>query len=311
MKLERLSPHFETRGFRSRRSLAYVKVDDLDVFFDSPNKLLLAERRVLEAELNKIKAQENKHQQPERPESARKLHYDSTCNAQALLSAHSSSSSSHEAGGTMSALDRRAMEHKESLELLSAQVESVKQHLEGKRKAVERYSTASVGRRGKVCTLCHKSGHNKARCKGFPCPDITVCQLQDKHPETQTEIREIQKELKELESKYTKAKNDNDVFIASRLRAKSNFFAIMRPRLKQQNQAKYVDRSALDRDLQILQRALTNKIPIDTANDWRLPTMIEEYKRGVDAYRPLNNHDQAFGPSYTSSSSTSNTYYHM
>lgn len=261
------------------------------------------ERRVLEAELNKINAQENKHLQSERPESARKI--------QASLSAHSSSSSGHEAGGTMSALDRRAMEHNDSLQLISAQVESVKQHLEGKRRAVERYSTISVGRRGKVCTVCHKSGHNKARCKGFPCTDINVCQLQDKHPETQTEIREIQKELKELESKYTKAKNDHDVFFASRQRAKSNFFAVMRQRLKQQNQAKYVDRSALDRDLQILQRALTNKIPIDTTNDWRLPIMIEEYKRGVDVYRPPNYHEQAFGPSFASSSSTSTANYHM
>ena len=55
MKLERLSTQFETRGFRSRRSLAYVKTEDLDSFFPSPSKLLLAERRVLEAELSNIR----------------------------------------------------------------------------------------------------------------------------------------------------------------------------------------------------------------------------------------------------------------
>ena len=59
MKLERLSPEFETRGFRSRRSLAYVQTEDLDSFFPSPTKLLLAERCILEAELNKIKAENN------------------------------------------------------------------------------------------------------------------------------------------------------------------------------------------------------------------------------------------------------------
>ena len=51
MKLERLSPEFENRGFRSRRSLAYVKSEDLDSSFPSPDKLLLAERRLLKAEL--------------------------------------------------------------------------------------------------------------------------------------------------------------------------------------------------------------------------------------------------------------------
>ena len=54
MKLERLSPEFENRGFHSRRSLAYVKSKDLDLFFPSPDKLLLAERRLLEAELKNI-----------------------------------------------------------------------------------------------------------------------------------------------------------------------------------------------------------------------------------------------------------------
>ena len=51
MKLERLLPEFENREFPSRRSLAYMKSEDLDSFFPSPDKLLLAERRLLEAEL--------------------------------------------------------------------------------------------------------------------------------------------------------------------------------------------------------------------------------------------------------------------
>ena len=69
MKLERLSPQFETRSFRSRRSLAFVKTEDLDSFIPSPGKLILAERRILEAELNNIKAEN--HQQPTRLEPKR------------------------------------------------------------------------------------------------------------------------------------------------------------------------------------------------------------------------------------------------
>lgn len=41
LKLERLSTQFKNRGFRSR-SLAYVKSEDLNAFFPSPDKLLLA-----------------------------------------------------------------------------------------------------------------------------------------------------------------------------------------------------------------------------------------------------------------------------
>jgi len=55
LNLERLTAQFESREFKSRRSLSYVKSEDLDSFFPSPDKLMLAERRVLEAELEKIR----------------------------------------------------------------------------------------------------------------------------------------------------------------------------------------------------------------------------------------------------------------
>lgn len=58
---------FETRGFCSRRSLAYMQTEDLDSFFPSPTKLLLAERRILEAELNKIKAENNRQSTQREP----------------------------------------------------------------------------------------------------------------------------------------------------------------------------------------------------------------------------------------------------
>ena len=52
----------------------------------------------------------------------------------------------------------------------------------------------------------------------------------------------------------------------------------MRPRLKKQNQVKYSNRSRLDRDLIILQRAI-KKLP-DWFEDegWRLPLIIEQYE---------------------------------
>lgn len=127
------------------------------------------------------------------------------------------------------------------------------------------------------CATCHKSGHNKARCTNHPCTDVNLCKLKDKHPELQNDIRTLQRDLKDLEQKYGKAKNDNNVFLAAH-HAKSSFFAIMRLRLK--NPAKYVDRGALDRDLMVLQRALQNKVPVDEELDWKLPAIIEEYKRG-------------------------------
>ena len=62
----------------------------------------------------------------------------------------------------------------------------------------------------------------------------------------------------------------------------------MRPRLRVQNPIRYVDRSALDKDLMILKKALGNKIPLQERMDWELPYIIERYKRSnVDIYSPI------------------------
>lgn len=292
MKLERLSPEFETRGFRSRRSLAYVQTEDLDSFFPSPTKLLLAERRILEGELNKIKAENNGQSTHREPKRLNVL--PSAITAEELMRETSQPYLPEAAANSTgpidpvnpipqtfhSPLDRRAIELSENLKILEVQVQSAKSHLQGKQKVLDDLPKAHE-RRGKVCAICHTSGHNRAKCNEVPCHDVNFCKLKDKHPELLNDIRTLQRELKELEQKYAKAKNETDVFNASRQRAKSSFFAIMRPRLRKQNPAKYLERSALDRDLMILQRALKNKVPLDESNDWRLPNVIEEYKHGI------------------------------
>lgn len=93
---------------------------------------------------------------------------------------------------------------------------------EKKRKEIEELSDVYDGY-GKVCATCHKSGHDKARCTNHPCTDVNFCSLKEKHPELQNDIRTLQRDLKELEQKYGKAKNDNDVFLATRQRTKSSF----------------------------------------------------------------------------------------
>ena len=57
------------------------------------------------------------------------------------------------------------------------------------------------------------------------------------------------KVVKELEKRQQTAKREFDVFKAARERAATRFFGLMQPRLKKQSAVKYVDRSALHRDL--------------------------------------------------------------
>ena len=56
LELERLAGEFESRGFRTVDSLKYIKSPDLDVLFPSPHKLMMAEKRIIESEIEKVKS---------------------------------------------------------------------------------------------------------------------------------------------------------------------------------------------------------------------------------------------------------------
>ena len=60
LHLERCSQQFESRGFRTLGSLKYIRPGDIDAFFPSPEKLLLAEKRILESEIKAIVGTESK-----------------------------------------------------------------------------------------------------------------------------------------------------------------------------------------------------------------------------------------------------------
>ena len=105
-----------------------------------------------------------------------------------------------------------------------------------------------------------------------------MCKIIEKHPEHKTKINTLQCEIRSLESKAQAEETHLEGFTAARERAKSSFFFVMRPRLRAQNQVKYVNRSRLNRDLMILQRAL-KKVPNWCEDeDWKLPMIIDQYE---------------------------------
>ena len=54
LKLEKCSKEFERRGFHTLELLKYLRPGDTDAFFPSPEKLLLAEKRILESKIKAI-----------------------------------------------------------------------------------------------------------------------------------------------------------------------------------------------------------------------------------------------------------------
>ena len=59
LRLEKCSKEFESRRFQSLSSLKYLRPGDIDAFFPSPDKLLLAEKRILETEIKTVVDSEN------------------------------------------------------------------------------------------------------------------------------------------------------------------------------------------------------------------------------------------------------------
>ena len=54
LNLEKCSKEFESRGFHTLESLKYLRPGDIDAFFPSLEKLLLAEKRILESKIKAI-----------------------------------------------------------------------------------------------------------------------------------------------------------------------------------------------------------------------------------------------------------------
>ena len=85
----------------------------------------------------------------------------------------------------------------ENLKVLEVQVESAKHHLQGKPRAVD--DLLKVHERcGKVCAICHTSGHNRAKCNKIPSENVNF--YKDKHPELMNDICTLQHDLKEHEN---------------------------------------------------------------------------------------------------------------
>jgi len=147
VNLERLSVQFKSRGFCPQRSLAYVKSEEKDSFFPPPDyKLLLAERHVLEAELNSTKTESGRQSNLNHLESKLLNMTPSTSSAPQQRSPEAAIDVSFEASATtsnqspqgiQSPFDQLAAELSENLKLLEVQVESTKSNLHGKQKALE------------------------------------------------------------------------------------------------------------------------------------------------------------------------------
>ena len=71
--------------------------------------------------------------------------------------------------------------------------------------------------------------------------DMNNCGASEKHPESKIEITELRKLIKGLQKKEAKASEELQSFKLAKERSVNSFFAVMRPRLRRQNEGRYVN----------------------------------------------------------------------
>lgn len=142
LNLETCSVQFESRGFSTLASLRYLRPRDIDAFFPSPEKLLLAQKSTFESEIKALVDPENKRT-PLRPmglssrfnsTTAENSHCYGTSSGQVQLTSNILSMTPHAhhtAGPSMivkgqenKPLDKKVNEMNENLLVLEVQITS-------------------------------------------------------------------------------------------------------------------------------------------------------------------------------------------
>ena len=154
--IERLADEFECRGFSTRKSLQYLQDGDLDYIFSSSKRLLLAEKRVLDHALRQLKLKSQESGSTAHLMS-KQLQFSSN-EPQTWPAEGETVTSSTSTRKIDSPLDRRKQELVENVSFLETQISSAEDHLAKLKGENDLLQTVS---RGRICSHCHQSGHNR------------------------------------------------------------------------------------------------------------------------------------------------------
>lgn len=203
------------------RSGANIQKEDLDAFFPTPQKLLLAEKRILLAELYNLKVAKEPNLPPRDlfpPVQDQRQPFSSVATqsisdetelrkgAPPSLVTSSANLPSATAKPASSYLEKRQVQLTQDVQLLQAQLEGAKHHLALRKTGIDDCGTIA-DKLSKICSVCHLPGHTKLKCENRSCEGIHSCKLPAKHPEVSKELLELKTLIKDLENKEAKARN--------------------------------------------------------------------------------------------------------
>lgn len=180
----------------------------MDFIFSSPKRLLLAEKRAITQELRQLKAENAGGSAAGGLRPKQLLFNKDVYTQQTSPTAWPTTTTTTSVNGSKdgpSPLERRKLELIEnvSFSFIEIQLSSAAEHLS--KLQIENNSLQTVTR-GRICSNCHQTGHNKNNCKGLECDSHTKCGLKDKHQELNKAISETKKMVGSLTKNLETAK---------------------------------------------------------------------------------------------------------
>lgn len=194
------------------------------------------------------------------------LHFES------LETAQPASSKAADSTSQPGYLDKQQVHFTQDVQFIQVQLERAKHQLALRKKGMDDCETVAE-KRAKICSVCHMAGHTKSKFKNGSCPGFAgeASRSQQRTDGANSSYQRLGRKGREGDKPFTNFQL---------YEAKSSFklFRNYETRLRNQNQIKYINCSALDKDLLILKKALGNKIPLNESADWELPFVIEQFK---------------------------------
>ena len=154
-----------------------------------------------------------------------------------------------------------------------------------------------------ICGNCHIRGHRaegnrgNGSCKSPPCNSYISCGQKKKHPEYFEEIRNMKKQLKDLQKEIDTVTMEKKNFDSFQSKSISAFSSAITPRLAKAFPEKYSIKTAkgkleLQKDIATLRLACANKIPLraDSISDRELFTSLLDKQRKImnEVYAPVD-----------------------
>ena len=161
-------------------------------------------------------------------------------------------------------MENRRREVEDQIRENQQELQEMEVHLESMKINVAELPT--IGKQKVTCSNCHHRGHRNSQLQ--PCAlENTYCGLKDKHPEYFTEMNKVKSAVNKRKDVLKQLNSELEGINNFQSQSEYNFIKSLTPRMMKVNIEYKSNRPKLLRDIRILRKYFSCKIPEETTND--------------------------------------------